>query len=65
MPSLATIGVYEYDRASFLNALRRAEVSLLLDVRQRRGVRGARYAWANAKRLEAALAEAGISYRHL
>ncbi|MEA2408818.1 MAG: hypothetical protein QOE69_2937 [Thermoleophilaceae bacterium] len=37
---------------------------LLLDVRQRRGVRGPAYAWANAKRLEAALAEAGIEYRH-
>jgi uncharacterized protein (DUF488 family) len=39
-------------------------VRLLLDVRQRRGVRGPAYAWANAKRLEAALAEAGIEYRH-
>ena len=37
---------------------------LLLDVRQRRGVRGPQYAWANAKRLQAALAEAGIGYRH-
>jgi uncharacterized protein (DUF488 family) len=39
-------------------------VRLLLDVRQRRGVRGAQYAWANAKRLQAALAGAGIGYRH-
>lgn len=37
---------------------------LLLDVRQRRGVRGPEYAWANAKRLQAALDEAGIAYRH-
>ena len=37
---------------------------LVLDVRQRRGVRGAEYAWANAKRLQAALEEAGIEYRH-
>jgi uncharacterized protein (DUF488 family) len=65
VPSLATIGVYEYDQAGFLDALRDAEVRLLLDVRQRRGVRGARYAWANARRLEVALAEAGIGYRHL
>lgn len=36
----------------------------LLDVRQRRGVRGARYAWANARRLQDALAAAGIAYRH-
>ena len=36
----------------------------LVDVRQRRGVRGSEYAWANATRLQAALAEAGIDYRH-
>jgi uncharacterized protein (DUF488 family) len=35
-----------------------------MDVRQRRGVRGSEYAWANAKRLQAALAEAGIDYEH-
>jgi uncharacterized protein (DUF488 family) len=40
-------------------------VRLLLDVRQRRGVRGPEYAWANAKRLQAALDEAGVEYRHL
>jgi uncharacterized protein (DUF488 family) len=34
-------------------------------VRQRRGVRGSEYAWANARRLEAALAEAAIAYSHL
>jgi uncharacterized protein (DUF488 family) len=33
-------------------------------VRQRRGVRGPEYAWANSKRLQAALAEAGIAYEH-
>jgi uncharacterized protein (DUF488 family) len=37
---------------------------LLLDLRQRRAVRGREYAWANAKRLEAALTEAGVAYRH-
>ena len=62
---IATIGVYGFDRDSFLETLRRAEVNLVLDVRQRRGVRGAEYAWANARRLQAALAEAGIGYEHL
>lgn len=60
-----TIGVYGFDRESFLAALADAGVDLLLDVRQRRGVRGSEYAWANAKRLQAALAEAGIGYSHL
>jgi uncharacterized protein (DUF488 family) len=61
----ATIGVYGFDRPAFLTAVRRADVSLILDVRQRRGVRGADYAWANAKRLQTALEEAGIGYAHL
>ncbi|HEU5061985.1 MAG TPA: DUF488 domain-containing protein [Solirubrobacterales bacterium] len=65
MPTLQTIGVYGFDRESFLAALSSAGVDLLLDVRQRRGVRGSEYAWANAQRLQAALAEAGIGYSHL
>ena len=65
MASIATIGVYGFGRDSFLAALAAAEIGLLLDVRQRRGVRGSEYAWANAGRLQAALAEAGIGYTHL
>lgn len=61
---LLTIGVYGFDASSFLAALRGAGVTLLMDVRQRRGVRGAEYAWANSKRLQDALAEAGIAYEH-
>ena len=61
---VATIGVYDFTGATFLAALRDADVELLLDVRQRRGVRGPDYAWANSMRLQAALAEAGIAYRH-
>jgi len=63
--TLRTIGVYGFDRDSFLAALTGAGVDLLLDVRQRRGVRGSEYAWANAQRLQAALDEAGIGYSHL
>jgi uncharacterized protein (DUF488 family) len=62
---IATIGVYGADLESFLATLGKAGVDLLLDVRQRRGVRGPEYAWANAHRLEAELAEAGIGYLHL
>ena len=64
MATVATIGVYEADLTSFLAALRDADVRLLVDVRQRRGVRGSRYAWANSRRLQAALAGAGIAYSH-
>jgi len=63
--SISTIGIYGFDRASFLGALADAKIDLLLDVRQRRGVRGSEYAWANARRLQAALGEAGIVYTHL
>ena len=45
--------------------MREAGVNLVLDLRQRRGVRGAEYAWANARRLEAELAGAGVVYQHL
>jgi uncharacterized protein (DUF488 family) len=65
MAEFATIGVYGFDGRGFIRALEEAEVGLVLDVRQRRGVRGSQYAWANAKRLQAALAEAGIDYSHL
>jgi uncharacterized protein (DUF488 family) len=65
MAELATIGVYGFDAESFMEELRTGDVHVVLDVRQRRGVRGPEYAWANSARLQAALADAGIQYRHL
>lgn len=64
MRTVATIGVYGFTVQGFLDRLREADVGTLLDVRQRRGVRGSDYAWANSARLQAALAEAGVEYRH-
>src|SRR5205809_464882 len=64
VPELATIGVYGFDCDSFLAALRAARVLSLLDVRQRRGVRGPEYAWANSRRLQTALSAAAIAYEH-
>jgi len=64
VPRVVTIGVYGFDVESFLQRLRDAEVRLLLDVRQRRGVRGPDYAWANSRRLQATLAGARIAYQH-
>ena len=64
-PRIVTIGVYGFDLDSFLGTLRGAGADLVLDVRQRRGVRGSEYAWANAARLQVALAEAGVAYSHL
>jgi uncharacterized protein (DUF488 family) len=56
--------VYGFTVEAFLAALLRNDVRMLLDVRQRRGVRGREYSWANAVRLETALAAADIEYRH-
>jgi uncharacterized protein (DUF488 family) len=62
---IATIGVYGFDLSTFLEALNEGGVGAVVDVRQRRGVRGAQYAWANSERLQAALSETGFGYRHL
>jgi uncharacterized protein (DUF488 family) len=62
---IVTIGVYGFTAGTFLDALAGADVGMLLDLRQRRGVRGPAYAWANAARLRRALATAEIGYRHV
>jgi uncharacterized protein (DUF488 family) len=41
-----------------------ARVTLVVDIRQRRGVRGSQYAWANAQRLQTLLADVHIGYEH-
>jgi uncharacterized protein (DUF488 family) len=61
---LVTIGVYGSDETSFFGALQQAGVDTFVDVRARRGVRGAAYAFANSQRLQARLAELGIRYLH-
>ncbi len=62
---LITIGVYGFHEEGFYAALAGSGVSCLIDIRRRRGVRGPQYAFANARRLQAGLAERGIDYRHL
>jgi uncharacterized protein (DUF488 family) len=64
MPDLFTIGVYGFTLETFLAELDHAGVRLILDVRQRRGVRGPEYAWANSQRLQNSLADAGLAYEH-
>jgi len=62
---MVTIGVYGFTAGAFTEKLAAAGVGLLLDLRQRRGVRGPDYAWANSVRLQHALARAGVGYRHV
>jgi uncharacterized protein (DUF488 family) len=64
MREALTIGVYGWTLETFLAALDEAGVGQLVDIRRRRGVRGAEYAWANAARLQDALADAGVVYWH-
>jgi uncharacterized protein (DUF488 family) len=64
MPRIATIGVYEFDALSFVRALDDAGVSKIFDIRQRRGVRGPQYSWANVRRLQALLTDARIGYEY-
>lgn len=62
--SVATIGVYGFGIETFLTTIVAAQVVTVFDVRQRRGVRGSQYAWANSRRLQTALAGAGLAYEH-
>lgn len=60
-----TIGGYGFDESSFLTALKAADVDLFLDIRQRAGMRGAKYAFLNKSRLQESLSRIGKEYRHL
>ncbi len=62
---LKTIGVYGFTEESFFETLQSAEIDTFIDIRQRRGVRGSTYAFANSQRLQARLAQLGINYLHL
>ncbi len=64
MIKIVTIGVYGSTEEQFFQALQEAGVDTFCDIRQRRGVRGAKYAFVNSKRLQARLAEMGIHYLH-
>lgn len=61
---IVTIGVYGWHEVDFWETLQRAGIDTFVDVRRRRGVRGALYAFANAARLQAGLAARGIRYLH-
>jgi uncharacterized protein (DUF488 family) len=63
-PRLYTIGAYGFDAEGFFAALQEAEIDLFCDIRLRRGMRGAAYAFANSQRLQTRLAELGIRYLH-
>lgn len=59
---IITIGVYGFSEETFFKSLQEARVDTFCDIRQRRGVRGATYAFANSQRLQKRLAEFGVRY---
>ena len=62
--NIVTIGVYGSKEEAFFSALQKAGVDTFCDIRWRRGVRGAEYAFVNSARLQRRLAELGIRYFH-
>ena len=64
-PTIVTIGVYGFDEQNFFQALQRARIDTLCDIRARRGVRGSEYTFANSERLQQKLAGLNIRYIHL
>jgi len=60
-----TIGVYNSTEDEFFGKLTENRIDTFCDIRQRRGVRGAKYSFVNSKRLQAKLAELDIKYGHV
>jgi uncharacterized protein (DUF488 family) len=61
---IVTIGGYGFSQDRFLRAMEEAGVDTFIDVRQRRGMRGTRYAFLNSSRLQKVLASVGVKYVH-
>lgn len=64
-PKLITIGVYGFDKDSFFQALLDAQVDTFCDIRLRRGMRGAEYAFVNSTCLQQELQQLSIRYIHM
>jgi len=57
-----TIGVYGSSEDEFYGKLIDNHIDLFCDIRQRRGVRGSKYAFVNSNYLQQKLSELGINY---
>jgi uncharacterized protein (DUF488 family) len=60
-----TVGVYNASEEEFFNKLVSNGIDTFCDIRQRRGVRGSKYAFVNSKRLQLRLEQLGIRYLHM
>lgn len=59
-----TIGVYGSTEQEYFKKLTDNRIDAFCDIRQRRGVRGAKYAFVNSNRLQQKLIELDIKYAH-
>lgn len=60
-----TIGVYNSMEEEFFNKLLENNIDTFCDIRQRRGVRGAKYAFVNSNRLQQKLNDLEIKYGYV
>ncbi|MFW6289822.1 MAG: DUF488 domain-containing protein [Mariniphaga sp.] len=60
-----TKGVYHSEEEDFFEKLTANGIDAFADIRQRRGVRGARYSFVNRRRLQQKLQDLGIRYEHI
>ncbi|GAK37941.1 DUF488 domain-containing protein [Bacteroides graminisolvens] len=60
-----TIGVYGSTEQSFFDKLKENKIDTFCDIRQRRGVRGKKYAYVNSLYLQKKLKECGIRYLYV
>lgn len=60
-----TIGVYNSTEKEFFKKLTDNNVDTFCDIRQRRGVRGAKYSFVNSNRLQQKLTELDIKYGYV
>lgn len=58
-------GVYGNTEDEFFRKILNEQITLFVDVRQRRGMRGSQYAFANSTYLQNKLKELGIKYVHI
>lgn len=60
-----TIGGYGYSRDMFFNKLEENGVDVLVDIRQRRGMRGRIYSFLNSNALQDELRRIGVAYVYI
>ena len=60
-----TIGVYGSSEQAYFQKLTDNNIDTFCDIRQRRGLRGAKYAFVNSNRLQHKLNEMDIKYGHV